>query len=96
MEAWKPIIITLLCVPAMALMVTVVFFWWQRHVSLSLASSYRLSRLGFWVLLAFGPLSVWLFLRENRPDYWVWGMIATQWVVGILRAVPKLRDSHGR
>jgi hypothetical protein len=96
MEAGKPIVITLLTVLPMVLVVTMAYFWWQRHVSPSLVRSYRMSWLGFWILLAFGPLSVWLFLHEKRPDYWIWGMIAVQWVVGILRGIPKLRDYRRR
>ena len=96
MEPLRPIIITLLTVPPIVLVVTVAYFWWQRHVSPSRIRSHRLYWLGFWILLAFGPLAVWLFLREKQPDYWIWGMIAVQWIVGILRGITKLRDYRRR
>jgi hypothetical protein len=92
----EPIIITLLCMPPILLVVTVVYFWWQRHISPSLALSYRIARFMFWLLLAFGPILVWEFLREKQADYWIWGMIAVQWVVGISRGIPELRNYRKR
>jgi len=92
----EPIIITLLCMPPILLVVTLLYFWWQRHISPSLVSSYRLARFMFWLALAFGPILVWLFLRQRQPDYFIWSLIGIQWVVGISRAIPELKDYRKR
>jgi hypothetical protein len=92
----EPIIITLLCMPPVLLVVTLVYFWWQRHISPSLVSSYRLSRFTFWLALALGPILVWLFIRQRQPDYFIWSLIGIQWVVGISRGILELRNYRKR
>jgi hypothetical protein len=83
--------------PPVLLVVAVVYLWWQRHhTTPSLATSYRRTWFTVWFLLAFGPVLVWLFIRENQPDYYIWSLIAIQWVVGIWRGIVDLRNYRKR
>jgi len=91
----EPILVTLVFIPPILLVVTLGHLYW-RHASKSPRAAYGIIRLLFWFFVAFGPLSVWLLARLEHPFYLLWGIIAVQWIVGIVRFVPVLRHYRER
>lgn len=91
----KPILITLLLIPPILLVVTLGHLWWRR-VSRSPATAYQVQRVLFWILLALGPLGVWVFTRLDHPYYLLWVLIAIQWILGVIRGIPLLREYKSR
>jgi hypothetical protein len=92
----QPILITLLFIPPIVLVVAFVALWWQLHVAPPQVTSFRASRISFWILLALAPGLLWLFVHQRQPDYLLWIVIGLQWVVGIARGIPALRAYRRR
>ena len=91
----KPILITLLFIPPILFVVTLGHLWWHR-ISKSPVKAYRVQFLLFWALVALGPVSLWYVARLDHTYYFFWALVAVQWIVGVVRGIPALRDCRRR